>query len=77
MTIQTTQTTQANPPTYREKQHQRYQQALALGHQAQAEEAIWRAASEGNLLQPGEERGRDRLTVPRILQLLTALGWER
>ncbi len=72
-----TQTTQTEPPTYREKQHQRYQQALALGHQAQAEEAIWRASSEANLLQPGEEGGRDRLTVPRILQLLTALDWER
>ena len=73
----TTQTTQTEPPTYREQQRQRYQQALALGHQAQAEEAIWRASSEANLLQPGEEGGRDRLTVPRILQLLTALGWER
>ena len=77
MHIETTQTTQTEPPTYREQQHRRYQQALALGHQAQAEEAIWRAASEGNLLQPGEEGGRDRLTTPRILQLLTALGWER
>ena len=73
----TTQTSQTMPPTYREKQHQRYLDALALGHQAQAEEAIWRASSEANLLQPGEERGRDRLSTPRILQLLTALGWER
>jgi hypothetical protein len=72
-----TETSQTGILTYREQQHRRYLQALALGHQAQAEEAIWRAASEGNLLQSGEEGGRDRLTVPRILQLLTALGWER
>jgi hypothetical protein len=71
-----TEANQAGILTYREEQENIYEQALALGHPSMAEEAIWRAASEGNLLQPGEEGGRDRLTVPRILQLLTALGWE-
>jgi hypothetical protein len=71
----TTETSQTMHPTYREQQHRRYQQAIALGQEGQAAEAIWRAASEADLLQPGEEGGRDRLTDIRRLQLIAALGW--
>ncbi len=60
--------------TYREKQHQRYLDALALGQRHMAVDALWRAASEADLLATDEVNG-DKLTTERIVYLLDRLGW--
>jgi hypothetical protein len=57
------------------EQRQRYLDAISIGRRHWAEDAIWRAADISNLLQP-QEVNSDRLTNPRIVELLTALGWE-
>jgi len=54
------------PPTYREKQHHRYTLAMASGNQDSAADALWRAASEANLLSPAEHSHTD---------LTAAMGW--
>lgn len=60
--------------TYREKQHQRYLDALARGQRHLAVDALWRAASEADLLATDEVNG-DKLTTERIVYLLDRLGW--
>jgi hypothetical protein len=58
------------------EQRQRYLDAISIGRRRHwAEDAIWRAADISNLLQ-SQEVNSDRLTNPRIVELLTALGWE-
>ena len=65
---------EVTPPTYREKQHQRYQQALRLGQDQAAMDALWRAASSLDLLSLGESSHTD-LTPARVSELLARLGW--
>ena len=62
--------------TYRDKQRQFYRIALGLGHLDTALDALWRAASEADLLTTAERSHTD-LTTARILTLLDSLGWER
>ena len=60
--------------TYREKQHQHYLDALSMGQRHLAVDAVWRAASEADLLATDEVNG-DKLTTERIIYLLEHLGW--
>ena len=60
--------------TYRDKQHQRYMTALKQGHYATAWDALWRAASEANLLTQAEH-SHTELTGERGMELLAILGW--
>lgn len=60
--------------TYREKQYRCYLQYLAMGWQDTAQDALWRAASEADLLTP-QEHSHTELTPQRITELLILLGW--
>lgn len=63
------------PPTYREKQHKRYREAMAIGWNGTAMDAVWRAASEADLLTQDEYRDND-LPPSRMAELITLLGWK-
>ena len=62
------------PPTYREKQHRRYRQYSAMGWHDTAQDALWRAASEADMLTQAEHSYTE-LTPARVAELLTLLGW--
>ena len=62
------------PPTYREKQYRRYREAMALKWHGTAMDAVWRAASEADLLTQDEYRDND-LPSSRMAELITLLGW--
>ena len=64
----------ATIPTYREKQHHRYTLAMAQGRQDAAMDALWRAASEADLLMP-HERSHEDLVEQRVNHLLRRFGW--
>lgn len=64
----------ATIPTYRENQHKRYREAMALGRHDAAQDALWRAASEADMLTP-QEHSHTELSPARVDALLTALGW--
>jgi hypothetical protein len=61
---------------YQQKQRQFYIAATRTGHVQTALDALWRAASEANLLAP-DEVNYEHFTTARILALLDGLGWER
>lgn len=62
------------PPSYREKQHRRYREAMALGWHGTAMDAVWRAASEADMLTQAEHWDND-LPPARVTELLARLGW--
>jgi hypothetical protein len=64
----------ATIPTYRENQHKRYREAMALGWQDTAQDALWRAASEADMLTQAEH-SHTELTPARVTELITLLGW--
>lgn len=59
---------------YRERQKTVYLQALKDRHYATAWDALWRAASEANLLMPHEHSHKD-LIEQRANDLLRRFGW--
>ena len=61
---------------YQQKQRQFYITATRMGIVQTALDALWRAASEANLLAP-DEASYEHFTTARILALLDGLGWER
>jgi hypothetical protein len=61
---------------YQQKQREFYIAATRMGHVQTALDALWRAASEANLLAP-DEVNYEHFTTARILALLDGLGWER
>lgn len=61
---------------YQQKQRQFYISATRMGHVQTALDALWRAASEANLLAP-EEASYEHFTTARILALLDGLGWSQ
>lgn len=65
----------ATIPTYREKQHRRYREAMALKWHGTAMDAVWRAASEADMLTQDEYRDND-LPPSRMAELITLLGWK-
>ena len=64
----------ATIPTYREKQHRRYTLAMAQGNQDVAHDALWRAASEADLLSTAEHSYTE-LSADRVTELKNHLGW--
>jgi len=62
------------PPSYRQKQHRRYREALALGWHGTAMDAVWRAASEADMLTQAEHRDND-LPPARMIELIGLLDW--
>jgi len=63
------------PPSYRQKQHKRYIEGLALGWHNTAMDAVWRAASEADLLTQAEHWDNE-LSPARMAELVAALGWQ-
>jgi hypothetical protein len=61
---------------YQQKQRQFYISATRMGHVQTALDALWRAASEANLLAP-DEASYEHFTTARILALLDGLGWSQ
>ena len=61
---------------YQQKQREFYIAATRMGHVQTALDALWRAASEADLLAL-DERSHTDLTTARILALLDGLGWEQ
>ena len=59
---------------YQEKQRVHYHYALALGRPHSAYDALWRAASDANLLEHWEESG-EGFSNERVQQLIQHLGW--
>lgn len=59
---------------YQEKQRGRYFYALAQGRPQAAYDALWRAASDANLLEHWEESG-EGFSNERVQQLIQHLGW--
>ena len=60
--------------TYRNKQFRFYRIALGLGHLDTALDALWRAASEADLLMP-HERSHNDLIRQRIAHLTLRFRW--
>ena len=60
--------------TYRDKQREFYRIALGLGHLDTALDALWRAASEADLLTTAERSHTD-LIPQRIAHLTARFGW--
>jgi hypothetical protein len=63
------------PEPYHAKQARVYRRSIKQGHQEQALDALWRAASNLDLLSLGEASHTD-LTPARIEELIARLGWE-
>lgn len=59
---------------YQEKQRQIYQESICYGKTERANDALWRAASNANLLENNERSYHD-LTTERITFLMMRLGW--
>jgi hypothetical protein len=62
------------PEPYHAKQHRLYRRSVREGHQEQAKDCIWRAASSLDMLSLGEASHTD-LTPARIQELIARLGW--
>ncbi len=62
------------PEPYHVKQARVYRRSIKQGHQEQALDALWRAASNQNLLTQAEE-SHAALSPARIRELIAALGW--
>jgi hypothetical protein len=62
------------PEPYPAKQHRLYGRSVRQGHQEQALDALWRAASFLDLLTPAEGSHSD-LSPARIRELIARLGW--
>jgi hypothetical protein len=61
---------------YQRDQRDIYISAARMGLVQMALDALWRAASEANLLAP-DEVNYQHFTTARILALLDGLGWEQ
>jgi hypothetical protein len=61
---------------YQQKQREFYVTATRMGHVQTALDALWRAASEADLLAP-DEASYEHFTTARILALLDGLGWSQ
>jgi hypothetical protein len=62
------------PEPYHAKQARVYRRSIKQGHQEQAKDCIWRAASFLDLLTPAEANYTD-LTPARVTELIARLGW--
>jgi hypothetical protein len=62
------------PEPYHVKQARIYRRSVRQGHQEQALDALWRAASFLDLLSLGEANYTD-LTPARVTELIARLGW--
>jgi hypothetical protein len=62
------------PEPYHAKQARVYRRSIKQGHQEQALDALWRAASFLDLLSLGEANYTD-LTPARVTELIARLGW--
>jgi hypothetical protein len=62
------------PEPYHAKQARVYRRSIKQGHQGQALDALWRAASNQNLLTQAEE-SHAALSPARIRELIARLGW--
>ncbi len=62
------------PEPYHVKQHRLYRRSVRQGHQEQAKDCIWRAASFLDLLTTAEGSHSD-LSPARIQELIAALRW--
>ena len=63
------------PEPYHVKQHRLYRRSVRQGHQEQAKDCIWRAASFLDLLTTAEH-SHTALSPARVTELIAALGWE-
>ena len=59
---------------YQKKQHQHYRLAMAQGNQDVAHDALWRAASNADLLSTAEHSYTE-LSADRVTELKNHLGW--
>ena len=62
------------PEPYHAKQARVYRRSIKQGHQEQAKDCIWRAASFLDLLTTAEANYTD-LTPARVTELIARLGW--
>ena len=62
------------PEPYHVKQARIYRRSVRQGHQEQALDALWRAASNLDLLTTAEH-SHTALSPARIQELIAALGW--
>ncbi len=62
------------PEPYHAKQARVYRRSIKQGHQGQALDALWRAASNLDLLTTAEGSHSD-LSPARIRELIARLGW--
>jgi hypothetical protein len=62
------------PEPYHVKQHRLYRRSIKQGNQATAMDAVWRAASNQNLLTQAEH-SHTALSPARIQELIARLGW--
>ncbi len=62
------------PEPYHAKQARVYRRSIKQGHQEQALDALWRAASNLDLLTTAEH-SHTALSPARIQELIAALGW--
>lgn len=58
---------------YQQHQRQKHDQALATGNNTAARDAVWRAASDQNLINESQE---PELSEARAAEIKSQLGWE-